>query len=52
MDVDDAMDSEAGETLETTEDTIERSTKDGCQQTPTKRNDRLLFVGSISKPGS
>jgi len=30
VDVDDAMDSEAGETLETTEDTIERSTKDGC----------------------
>lgn len=29
VDVEDVMDSEAGETFETTDDTMERSTKDG-----------------------
>ncbi len=52
VDVDDAMDFEAGETSETTDDTMERSTMDGCQHTPFMSTHHLLFVGSLSKPGS
>ena len=33
VDVDDAMDSEAGETFETTDETMERSTEEICQCT-------------------
>jgi len=51
VDVDDAMDFEAGETSETTDDTMERSTKDGCQQTGHMSTDQLTLRWKLIQTG-
>lgn len=52
VDVEEVMESEAGETFETTDETMERSTDDIVSTLLRLGTHYLLFVGSMSKPGS